>query len=283
MAKRATRAATIQNRRLIEIATAGACVGFATIAIGAVVLDRKVAPSEIPTAMPLPPVQATDGAAGGEAFVPIPALIARGLASSYKLQPKTPPPEQGESGQADPEAPPPQQVALVATIGQPGSMVAIIREGAAQSVIGPGQRAGSVEVIEVSSGSARIRHLGQVKELSVGQPMLLVSDMGGGGGGFSDSQAILRSESEGVTRTNPDGTTTTIAQPPSRLQRAQPGGVRSGSQGGGPAGGGSGNSGNSPNPSGGNNNNGNQQPASGGRPTQGQSGQSQQQGAEDRR
>lgn len=258
MASRTTRSGTLRQRRWIEIATASACVGFATISVAAVVLDRSVPPSTIPTAPALGPGPSAAGASQTDAYVPIPALIAGGLSSAFKIQ--TPTPTTEEPGK-DPERSPPQEVALVAAIGQPGNMVAIIREGAAQSAIGVGQRAGSVEVIEVTPGRAMVRHNGQVKELAVGQPMLLVSDIGGGTGVGATSSAIISPESEAASKLNEDGTTTTIAQP-SSLQRQRPTNPRGGQPGGpGAPGAGGGNSG--PRPAGGNNNNGNQAPASG--------------------
>lgn len=280
MASKTTRAGILQQRRLMEVGAVAACFGLAAFAVGAVVLDRSVKPSVMPTAASLVPPKTDKQTTEEESYIPIPALIASGLSSSYKLQPTTPA-VKDESGEEDPQRPlPPQDVALVAAVGQPGDMVAIIREGAAQSAIGPGQRAGSVEVLEVTPGRARIRHNGQEKELTIGQPMLLVSDIGGGSGAPPVSQAILRGEFDGQTRMNPDGTTTTTPPPPSTLQRSQTSGNRGGQGASGGAGGGSGNSPPRPGAGGGNNNN--NQPAATGRPVQGQQ-QGQQQGAEDKR
>lgn len=177
MATKHSRTSTLQQRRLIQIGTAAACVAFVGMAVGAVVVDRSVAPAPDPVIPPAPPPATSGGSGGG--FPPSPPLIATGLSSVFELDPVTEP-VKPDTGDGDPELPP-QDIVLVAAIGQPGSMMAVIREGAAQTAIAEGQRAGSVDVLEVKPGWARVRHRGVERELTIGKPTLLVSDMGAGG------------------------------------------------------------------------------------------------------
>lgn len=232
MAAKHSRASTLQQRRLIQIGTAVACVVFVGAALGAVVLDRSVAPAEKPTVDPIaPPSGASDEP---EAFQPMPQLIATGLSSVYELDAiKTP-----EGGEKDPKpTTPPQDIVLVAAIGQPGSMMAVIREGASQTAIAEGQRAGSVDVLEVKPGWARVRHNGELRELTVGKPMLMVSDMGAGGAAAMGDQWVSPPGSEALIETMEErGATRTSA--PAAFQRGtsganprnpgNPGGRRSG-------------------------------------------------------
>lgn len=257
MAGNLTRAGTLQKRRTIQIAAGVACVAFVGMALGAVVVDRSVAPA--PDVV-LPPPAPITSSADDEEYPIFPPLIASGLSSVYTLKPEDKPAEEPK-GAGDPEDPPPQDIVLVAAIGQPGSMMAVIREGAAQTAIAEGQRGGSVDVLEVKPGYARVRYRGQERELTVGKPMHLVSDMGASGEVAGGSQiitppgAIPKTESleeQGVTRT----------RVPTAMQRAQSSGNRGGQGSGqGERGGrgGGGNSGTSRPPAGGtpgNNNNG---------------------------
>jgi hypothetical protein len=269
MSTRHSRAGTLQKQRLIQIGTAAACVAFVGMALGAVVIDRTVAPAEKPTPPALAPAAGTTDETSE--FQPMPKLIASGLSSVYELDAVETPagPTQGEG----PVQPPPQDVVLVAAIGQPGSMMAVIREGASQTAMAEGQRAGTVEVLEVRPGWARVKHNGQEKELTVGKPILMVSDMGGGGAAPMSSQIITQpgadtyletAEEGGITRTggpttfsratsggaNPRGPGT----PGGRRGGANPGG---GNQGGGANGNGVGGGGNGNQANG----NGNGQPA----------------------
>lgn len=232
MAAKHSRASTLHQRRLIQIGTAVACVVFVGAALGAVVLDRSVAPAEKPTVDPIaPPSGASDEP---DTFQPMPQLIATGLSSVYELDAiKTP-----EGGEKDPTpTTPPQDIVLVAAIGQPGSMMAVIREGASQTAIAEGQRAGSVDVLEVKPGWARVRHNGELRELTVGKPMLMVSDMGAGGAAAMGDQWVSPPGSEALIETMEErGATRTSA--PAAFQRGtsganprnpgNPGGRRSG-------------------------------------------------------
>lgn len=258
MATNLTRAGTLQKRRTIQIAAGVACVAFVGMALGAVVVDRSVKPA--PGVVLPPPAPIVSGGTQDEYKV-FPPLIASGLSSVYTLKPIEDKPVEGPKGTGDPEDPPPQDIVLVAAIGQPGSMMAVIREGAAQTAIAEGQRGGSVDVLEVKPGYARVRYRGQERELTVGKPMLLVSDMGASGEVGGGAQIITQPgampkteslEEQGITRT----------RMPTAMQRAQ----SSGNQGGRGSGqgesggrGGGGNSGTSRPPAGGtpgNNNNG---------------------------
>lgn len=256
MASSHSRAGTLQKRRSIQIAAGVACVAFVGMALGAVVVDRSVEPAP---AVVLPPSAPIAGGAVEDEYEPFPPLIASGLSSVYTLKPEDKPDE----GPKDPrsEEAPPQDIVLVAAIGQPGSMMAVIREGAAQTAIAEGQRGGSVDVLEVRPGYARVRYRGEERELTIGQPLHLVSDMGAAGDLAAGSQIITPPgaipkaetlEEQGVTRT----------RMPTAMQRAQ----SSGNSGGGGSDqgdrgrrGGGGNSGTSRPPAGGtpgNNNNG---------------------------
>lgn len=230
MASKHTRAGTLKQHRLIQIGTAGACVVFVGMALGAVVVDRSVSPAPKPNLPPAPPVGGPD--VGGEelqAFVP---LIASGLSSVYKMDaPATP--QGDEGGEEKRPTPPPQEVVLVAAIGQPGSMMAVIREGAAQTAIGEGQRGGSVDVLEVRPGWARIRHRGVERELTVGKPMIMVSDMSSSPQTPMSSQIIRQPGMDGVETMEEGGVTST--RMPTTFQRSQ-----SGNQGGNQSGAGAG-------------------------------------------
>lgn len=260
MAAKHSRASTLQQRRLIQIGTAAACIAFVGMALGAVVVDRSVSPAPDPVLPPAAPLSASGDSDGG--YPPSPPLIATGLSSVFELDPVTEPTKPVGPGQEDP---PPQDIVLVAAIGQPGSMMAVIREGAAQTAIAEGQRAGSVDVLEVKPGWARVRHRGEERELTIGKPTLLVSDMGASDAVPMGSQIIQApgtsmietGEERGVTRT----------RTPTALQRAQSGGNSGGPGGPGDRGGSSGNPGNRGNRGVGNGNgngNGNGQPVPGG-------------------
>jgi|GEM_PF-7111549 len=266
MAAKHSRASTLQQRRLIQVGTAIACVAFVGMALGAVVLDRSVTPAETPPVDPIAPP--TPGQRGNpdDTFQPMPKLIATGLSSVYELEAiKTP---GGDEGGEPPIEPPPQDIVLVAAIGQPGSMMAVIREGASQTAIAEGQRAGSVEVLEVKPSWARVRHNGEMRELTVGKPMLLVSDMGAGGPAPMGGQIISQPGSDALIETMEErGVTRTSS--PTRFQRASSGGANprgpgasGGRRGGGNQGGGN-QGGNGGGNGGGNqaNGNGNGQPA----------------------
>lgn len=232
MSAKHSRASTLQQRRLIQIGTAAACVAFVGVAAGAVLVDRSVTPA----ARPQPFVPQTPG--GGEAakdeYDVSPALMASMLSSVYKLDPVTQP-DKGEGGEGGQQiTPPPQEVVLVAAIGQPGDMMAVIREGAAQTAIGAGQQAGSVEVLEVRPGWARVRQRGVEKELTVGKPTLLVSDMGATTPQPGGGQIITQPGSDQIIQSMEEGGTTTT-RIPTAMQRAQSGGNSGGSSG--PAGG----------------------------------------------
>lgn len=255
MASTHSRAGTLQKRRSIQVAAGVACIAFVGMALGAVVVDRSVEPA--PSVVLPPPAPIASGI-DEEGYEPFPPLIASGLSSVYALKPVD---EPKEVTKGDPEQLPPQDIVLVAAIGQPGSMMAVIREGAAQTAIAEGQRGGSVDVLEVRPGYARVRYRGAERELAVGQPMLLVSDMGSSSDVAAGSQIITPPgatpkteslEEQGITRT----------RIPTAMQRAQ----SSGNSGGGGSDqgdrgrrGGGGNSGTSRPPEGGtpgNNNNG---------------------------
>ncbi len=230
----------MQKRRTMQIAAGVACVVFVGMALGAVVVDRKIEPAPDPTLPPPPPTTAGGTDDGYDVFPP---LIASGLSSVYSLEPVQEPTKGAEEGGG--ETPPPQDIVLVAAIGQPGSMMAVIREGAAQTAIAEGQRGGSVDVLEVRPGYARVRYRGQERELTVGKPMLMVSDMGAGGEVAGGSQIITPPgatpkaetlEEQGVTRT----------RVPTAMQRAHSGSSAGGQGQGGQSGrGGGGNSGTS--------------------------------------
>ncbi len=243
MANKHTRAGTLQQQRLIQIGTAAACVVFVGMALGAVVVDRSVTPAAKPNLPPAPPAGPGEAADEYEPFAP---LIASGLSSVYKMDAPTTP-DKGEGGDAKP-TPPPQDIVLVAAIGQPGSMMAVIREGAAQTAIGEGQRGGSVDVLEVRPGWARVRHRGVERELTVGKPVLMVSDMGASPSTPMSSQIIRQPGVGGGNETMEErGVTTTRA--PTGFQRAQSGNQAGGGQsgaGGGRRGGGGNGTGGAP-------------------------------------
>jgi hypothetical protein len=228
MATKHSRSSTLQQRRMIQIGTAAACVAFVGLAFGAVVADRSVTPARTGTPPPPPPIDASGGAE--DEFQPFVPLIAGGLSSVYKLD-EPAAPAKGAEGEEGPTTQAPQDVVLVAAIGQPGSMMAVIREGAAQTAIAEGQRAGSVDVLEVAPGWARVRHNGVEKELTIGKPTLLVSDMGAGSPVPASSQIITPPGAGAVTESMEEqGMTRT--RMPTAMQRAQSGGNSGGSGGG---------------------------------------------------
>lgn len=230
MAAKHSRASTLKQRRLIQIGTAAACVAFVGMALGAVVVDRSITPAPTAALPQLPPAAPTGEQ--DESYDPFAKLIATGLSSVYKLEQPTAP-TKGEGG----ETPAPQarqDIVLVAAIGQPGSMMAVIREGAAQTAIAEGQRAGSVDVLEVAPGWARVRHNGVEKELTIGKPMLLVSDMGAGAASPTSSQ-IITPPGAGSTPESIEEQGMTRTRMPTAMQRAQSGGNSGGA--GGPGGG----------------------------------------------
>jgi len=205
----------------MQLAAAAMTVLFVGVAASAVLMDRTIEAAPRPT---LPPMAEPAGTASGDDdFEPFPPLIASGLSSVYALDDI-----EVKEGGTDPEGPEtpqaqPQDIVLVASIGRPGSMMAVIREGAAQTAIAQGQRAGSVDVLEVRPGWARVRHRGVEKELTVGEPTLLVSDMGAGAGQPMSSQVIGSPDATGMVETLEErGVTQTRA--PTRFQRAQQGG-----------------------------------------------------------
>ena len=249
MAAKHSRAHTLQQRRLIQIGTASACVAFVAVAAGAVLVDRTVEPVAPPE--PFAPAAAGPSDGQEEAFPPSPALMASMLSKVYELESTAPEPKPGQGEPVEQAAP--QDVVLVAAIGQPGNMMAVIREGAAQTAIAEGQRAGSVDVLEVRPGWARVIHRGVEKELTVGKPILLVSDMGAGSAQPDSTQVIGQPDAARMAETMEEGGFTQTRMP-TGLQRAQSGGNSSG----GPAGGRrSGSSGNQGGNSGNGNGNGN--------------------------
>lgn len=220
MAAKHSRASTLQQRRLIQIGTAAACVAFVGVAAGAVLVDRSVAPAARPQPFAPPAVGSSQG---GEGAYPVsPPLMASMLSKVYTLEPVSQP-DKGEEGGQTQTQPPPQEVALVAAIGQPGDMMAVIREGAAQTAIGVGQQAGSVEVLEVRPGWARVRHRGVEKELTVGQPTLLVSDMGAGPAQPGSTQIVGQPDASRMAETMEESGVTRTRMP-TAMQRAQSGG-----------------------------------------------------------
>ncbi len=265
MSTKHSRAGTLQKQRLIQIGTAVACVAFVGMALGAVVIDRSVAPAEKPTPSIIAP--ATGSAAATPAYQPMPSLIASGLSSVYELDEiKTPGGDTGRTGQ--PVQPPPQDVVLVAAIGQPGAMMAVIREGASQTALAEGQRAGSVEVLEVQPGWARVKHNGQEKELTVGKPILMVSDMSASSAAPMSGQIVTQPGTDVYMETSEEGGITRTGGP-TTFQRASganprgpgtPGGRRGGNPGSGSQG--NGTSGNGVAGGNGNQANGNGVPAS---------------------
>ena len=71
----------MQKRRTMQIAAGVACVVFVGMALGAVVVDRKIEPAPDPTLPPPPPTTA-----GGtdDGYDVSPPLIASGLSSVYQ-------------------------------------------------------------------------------------------------------------------------------------------------------------------------------------------------------
>lgn len=240
MAAIQSRTEVLQKRRMMQVAFGVACLAFVGLALGAVMVDRSIEPA--PELKLPPPPQIGGGEVQGETWEPYAPLIASGLSSVYKIEPVKEATE--NPGQGEGEQPPPQDIVLVAAIGQPGSMMAVIREGAAQTAIAEGQRAGSVDVLEVSPGYARVVYRGEERELSVGKPTLMVSDMGASGEGSGSSQVVTPPGASSRYETmEEDGVTRTRA--PTTLQRAQSGANPGGGQGGQSGRGGGGNSGSS--------------------------------------
>ncbi|MFI4915413.1 MAG: hypothetical protein ACIAS6_02760 [Phycisphaerales bacterium JB060] len=252
MAANQSRTEVLQKRRMMQVAFGVACLAFVGLALGAVMVDRSIEPA--PELKLPPPPQAGGSEDQAETWEPYAPLIATGLSSVYELDPVKEPVENPGPGEG--KQPPPQDIVLVAAIGQPGSMMAVIREGAAQTAIAEGQRGGSVDVLEVAPGYARVRYRGEERELRVGTPTLMVSDMGVSGEVPTGSQIVTppgassRPESleeQGVTRT----------RTPTAMQRAQSGATPGGGQGGQSGRGGGGNSGTSRRGAGAGNGNGN--------------------------
>lgn len=212
-----SRASTRQQRRMIQFAAAATTVLFVGVAASAVLWDRAIDPMGSPT-IPAP-VEPSQTGPEDSGYAPIPALIATGFASVAEIEepPKTETPE----GVEQPVQAPPQEIALVASIGRPGSMMAVIREGASQTALAKGQQAGSVRVLDVAPGWARVRHRGIDKELTVGAPLMLVSDMGAGAGAAASSEIIGMPDAQGMIETFEEGGVTQT-RGPTGFQRARP-------------------------------------------------------------
>ncbi|MEO1007295.1 MAG: hypothetical protein AAFX79_01880 [Planctomycetota bacterium] len=225
MADRSDRAGHLRQRRIMQASAAGVAGVCALIAVGAVFADKSVTPYEVQPPV-VPEVEAASAGAV-DVWRVSPDAMEVSLARVHEMEPE---PTQSEQGgdEGDQAPPPPQDVKLVATIGAGENLSAVIREGATQLVLRKGERAGGWQALDVQSRSARIRKGRVTKDLTLDPPMLLVSDIGFGGGGDVGTQGVAQPGQRARTTVSGVGEDRTVSPTTTRFSRRQPGTASSG-------------------------------------------------------